>query len=140
VPFLIRWPGRIKPGRSDALVSQIDLLASFAELLDIKLTKDQVPDSQNNLKAFLGRDKVGLTEMVEEARGLALRIGDWKYVMNKPGSKGNNKKKPAAVKGELYNLKEDIAEKNNLIDTHPEKAELMHKRLKEIIDQGRIRQ
>jgi arylsulfatase A len=140
VPFLIRWPGRIKPGKSNALVSQIDLLASFAELLAIRLTKDQAPDSQNNLKAFLGQDKVGLAEMVEEAGPVAFRSGHWKFVMNKSKPKAKNNKKSTTVKGELYNLKEDIAEKNNLIDQHPEKAEQMQKRLKEIIDQGRIRQ
>jgi len=140
IPFIIRWPGKIKPGKSDALVSQIDLLASFAELLDIKLTKDQAPDSQNNLKAFLGQDKVGLTEMVEEIRRTtAVRNGHWKYIMPKSKPKGKNNKKAPTVKGELYNLKEDITEKNNLIDKHPEKAALMQKRLEEIISQGRIR-
>ena len=34
VPFILRWPARVEPGVSDALVNQIDLLASFADLLD----------------------------------------------------------------------------------------------------------
>ena len=134
VPFLIRWPAKIKPGKSDALVSQVDLLASFADLLDIELTKDQAPDSQNILKAFLGQDKVGLTEMIEEIRGtIALRNGHWKFVMNRSGLKAKNNKQSTNVKDELYNLKEDIAEKNNIIEKYPEKAAMMQKRLKEII-------
>jgi arylsulfatase A-like enzyme len=140
VPLLIRWPAKIKPGKSDALVSQIDLLASFADLLDIELAKDQAPDSQNNLKAFLGQDKVGLTEMIEEIRGvIALRSGHWKFVMNRSGSKAKNNKKSTNAKDELYNLKDDIAEKNNIIEKYPEKAALMKKRLKEIITRGQIR-
>ncbi len=130
VPLLIRWPARIKPGKSDALVSQVDLLASFADLLDIELARDQAPDSQNILKAFLGQDKVGLTEMIEEIRGtIALRSGHWKFVMKK----SNN------ASDELYNLKEDIAEKNNIIEKYPEKAAMMKKKLKEIITRGQIR-
>ncbi len=134
VPLLIRWPAKIKPGKSDALVSQIDLLASFADLLDFKLTKNQATDSQNILKAFLGEDKVGLTEMIEEIRGaIALRKGQWKFVMNKSGAKARNNKKPTNVKNELYNLKDDIAEKNNIIEKYPQKAAMMEKRLEEII-------
>lgn len=140
VPLLIRWPARIKPGKSDALVSQIDLLASFTDLLDIELTKDQAPDSQNILRAFLGEDKVGLTEMIEEIRGtIALRKGHWKFVMNRSMSKAKDNKKPTTVNGELYNLKDDIAEKNNLIEKHPKKAAQMQRRLKEIVTQRRIR-
>lgn len=139
VPFLIRWPGRIKPGKSDALVNQIDLLASFAQLLDIKLSKDQAPDSRDNLKAFLGRDMVGLGEMVEEAKGIALRVGEWKFIMDDANSNGKNKKKAKGKDGQLYNLKEDIGEKNNVIEKYPEKTAKMKKRLQEIIEQGRIR-
>lgn len=135
VPLIIRWPDKIKPGKSDALVSQVDFLASFAELLDIKLDKDQAPDSRNNLKALLGEDRTGVTEMVEEsARGMALRAGQWKYILG-----GKGKKKAKGTGGQLYNLKEDIAEKNNVIEKYPEKAASMQKRLKEIIAQGRIR-
>ncbi|GAF85004.1 unnamed protein product, partial [marine sediment metagenome] len=45
-------------------------------------------------------------------------------------------KKSTTVNGELYNLKDDIAEKNNIIEKYPKKAALMKKRLKEIIAQG----
>ena len=45
VPFLARWPARIKPGVSDALVSQVDFLATFAELTGQKLAADAGPDS-----------------------------------------------------------------------------------------------
>ena len=103
--------------------------------------KDQAPDSQNNLKAFLGEDKVGLTEMLEERKGVvALRSSHWKFVMNRLKPKTKINQKSTAVNGELYNLKDDIAEKNNIIEKHPKKAAQMQKRLKEIISQGRIRQ
>ena len=139
VPFIIRWPAKIKPGKSDALFSQIDLAASFAGMLGIKLTKDQLPDSKNNLRALLGQDKIGLSEMVEESsRGVAIRSGHWKYIMVK--SRRKNNKQTAGVKGELYDLKNDIGEKVNLIEKYPKRAERMKARLKEIMADGYKRQ
>ena len=104
IPFIVRWPGHIKPGRSSALVSQIDFIASFAELLGIDLADTQAIDSRNTLSAFLGKDDKGLPFMIEEARGVALRQGPWKFI-RKQG------KKPAG----LYNLESDIGEQRNVL-------------------------
>ena len=60
VPFLVRWPGRVKPGVSDALVSQIDLFASLAAFTRQSLPVGAAPDSENVLPALLGRSKTGL--------------------------------------------------------------------------------
>ncbi len=137
VPFIIRWPARIKPGTSDALVNQIDFIASFAEMLDIELPENEAVDSRNTLAALLGQDSMGLPFMIEEAGryGRALRRGDWKYIA--PG-KSRNKKKPGS-KAELYNLKNDPSEQNNIIADHPEKAESMADQLKALMDAGRVR-
>ena len=131
VPLIIRWPGRIKSGTSKALVNQIDLLASFAALLDIELAHDDARDSRNTLDAFLGKDPVGLPFMIEEARGQALRRGKWKYI-----APLKNKKK----KGELYDLDKDIAETDNVIAKFPEIADEMDKILEKLIKDGRVRQ
>ena len=62
VPFIVRWPGRVKPGTSDALVSQVDFLASFAALLKRPLAgADAPPDSVDTLAAFLGTSRTGRT-------------------------------------------------------------------------------
>lgn len=112
VPLIIRWPGHIKPGTSKAMVSQIDFLASFAALTEVELKPDQAIDSRNSLDALLGKDKVGQTYMLEEARGIALRHGPWKFI---PGGKKNKA-------GELYNLNDDPGEQSNVIKDHPAKA------------------
>ena len=54
VPFLVRWPGRVKRGVSDALMSQVDLLASFAAFTGQKLAPTDAPDSQDMLGTLLG--------------------------------------------------------------------------------------
>ena len=111
VPFIIKWPGVIDPGStSDALVNQIDLLASLAEVVDVELSAEQARDSRNTLAAFKGEDAIGLPYMIEEARGLAIRQGQWKFI-----PKGKDK-------GELYDLSEDQGEQHNLFSAHPDKA------------------
>ena len=129
--MIIRWPERIAPGTSDALVNQIDLVASFAALLGVELPEKEACDSRNILKAFLGEDPVGHTFMIEEAYGLALRHGSWKYIQPSQKKKGNG--------AQLFNLKNDVGEKNNIIASHPEVAERMASQLQEWIDAGRVR-
>lgn len=134
VPLIIRWPAAIKPGTSDALVNQIDFIASFAALLNQELRDHEAKDSRNTLNAFLGKDQVGLPFMLEEAaqKGRALRIGDWKYI-----GEGPSKKKPKGA--ELYNLAKDPSEQNNMVTEHPEKAEAMAAKLKKLMEAPGVR-
>jgi arylsulfatase A len=118
VPFMIKWPSKIKPGKSTALVSQIDFIASFASLVGVQLKDDQGIDSRNMMPAFLGQDEKGLPYMIEEARILALRQGSWKYIQ---GSSRKGKK----AKDQLYNLDSDIGEEINIIGQQPERAKAM---------------
>jgi len=128
VPFIIRWPGKIKPGVSAAMVNQIDFVASFAHLLGIDLPANEARDSRDTLAAFLGKDPVGQKYMIEEANGLALRQGDWKYIQGSNKKKKNSKGKS----GKLYNLKTDPSEKKNIISKYPERADLMDKLLQQL--------
>jgi arylsulfatase A len=123
VPFIIRWPAKIKPGTSKALVNQIDFTASFAKFLSLDMKADEAADSRDTWKAFMGEDKQGLPFMLEEARGLAIRKGDWKYIAKAGKKKNRSKNAPARpVQGELYNLKTDVGERKNIINNHPEIA------------------
>src|SRR6185295_9091721 len=73
VPFIVRWPGRVKPGVSDALLSQVDFPASFAVLVGQTFESKTSPDSQNVLAALLGDSPKGRTDLVEHSGGLAVR-------------------------------------------------------------------
>ncbi len=134
VPLIIRWPAKIKPGVSEAMVNQIDFIASFAELFSIDLSDDEACDSRSTLAAFLGEDPKGLDYMIEEAGIKALRLGDWKYI---PGNSPKNKKK--AKKAELYNLDKDPSEQDNVAPKHPEKAEEMDTLLKKLMKADGVR-
>ncbi len=70
IPFLVRWPGQIKPGTtSNALISQVDLLASLAALVGQELPDDAGPDSANVLPALLGTSSKGRDQLVEQGGG-----------------------------------------------------------------------
>ncbi len=128
LPFIIYWPQKVKPGVSDAIVSQIDLFASIAKLSKVKLNKIDAPDSREALTTFIGKSqKTKFNEVLIQNNGgaIALRCGDWKYIS------GNNKNGKETL-GELYNLNEDIAEKNNLADLKPEIVVKFQKRIDEI--------
>ena len=122
MPFIVRWPGVIKNDVSDALVSQVDLLRSFASLLHQPLTATDAPDSRNVMNALLGKTANGRTMMIEEGGALAIVKGDWKYIEPHKGPKvfphvdieSGYEQAP-----QLYNLKKDIAEKVNLAGNYP---------------------
>lgn len=129
VPFIIRWPGHIAPGVSDALVNQVDFLASFADLLHIDLPAGEGRDSRNMMPTFLGKEKAGLGYMIEEAQHttIALRAGDWKFIRPSEHERGRIKER------ELYNIRLDPSEQNNLVVKSPERADAMEQQLEELI-------
>ncbi|HEY5653216.1 MAG TPA: arylsulfatase [Pontiella sp.] len=136
VPFIIRWPARIKPGVSDAMVNQIDFIASFADLLNLKLPSNAARDSRNILKTFLGDNTESYTTMIEEfPHGLALRKGDWKYIAPYKNTWKNNRNHAA----ELYYLENDPGEMKNIINNHPERAEAMDLELKALKNSAAVR-
>jgi arylsulfatase A-like enzyme len=126
VPFMVYWKGTIKPKVSDAMVCQMDFMASFAPLIK---AEHKAKDSQNILDAFLGKSDKGRNELVTEAMGrLAFRQGDYAFI---PIYKGNPKNEEvnievgASPEVQLYNVKIDPAQKVNIAKDNPEKVKEM---------------
>lgn len=135
VPFIVSWPGKIKPGVSNALVNQIDLMGSLASYLDIPLNDNEGVDSRNTLDAFMGKSEKGLESMVVEAgNGRALRRGEWKYIPDLGRSYGSPK-----MSKQLYNLANDPGEQNNIIEQNPEIAKSMAEELEKILNGESVR-
>ena len=78
VPMLVYWKGRVKPIVSDELVSQLDLYASIANLIDAEVPDGL--DSQDQMDAFLGEGKGRESLIVEAKSRLALRSGDYTLI------------------------------------------------------------
>ena len=134
VPFIVTWPGKSKPGISDAIVSQVDLYASVAELIGKPVPANAGQDGQNVLSTFLGETEEGREYVIQEAlTQIAVRKGSWKYIP--PGSiterqgimtwkEGSGwKKTPVEEPGLLFHLTEDSTESRNLAAHYPEKVE-----------------
>jgi arylsulfatase A-like enzyme len=139
VPFIVRWPARVKPGVSDALVSQIDLLASFAKLAGQSLATNDAPDSLNVLLALLGESKVGRPFLVEQGGPLALREGNWKYIRPSKGPKryeATNTEPGNDPAGQVFDLSDDLGERTNLAEKNVTRLEEMGRRLDTIQQQG----
>ncbi len=120
MPLLARWPARIRPGESGALIGQIDLLASFAALTGQRLPGSAAPDSFDILPALLGESKQGRDHLVEQGPGLSLRKGLWKLIPLRNG--------PA----ELYDLARDLSETKNVAAENPRVVEEMTALLEKI--------
>jgi len=128
VPFFVYWKSQIKPKVSDALVCQLDIMASLAALLDVPMKGEY--DSQDIISAFIGKSNKGRKELIVEANGkLALRYGDWTLI---PPYKGEVVNKAGVEVGNLpdfglYNLKKDRSQKINLSENKKSQLEKMKK-------------
>ena len=124
VPLIAHWPARIQPGVSGALVGQQDFFASLARLTGRKLGDDAAPDSCDMLPALLGESKTGREWIVEHARALSIRQGEFKMIAANPGpavNKSTNTELGTGPEPQLYRVSEDPEEKNNLARQMPEK-------------------
>ena len=97
VPFLARWPAKIPNGKeSDALISQIDLLPTFAALANASLPDDAVIDGVNQLPLLTGKSKKSQREMLvispNSPKHLTIRKDDWVYIpaQDEGGFQGKN--------------------------------------------------
>tara|TARA_R110002126_G_scaffold72364_1_gene180919 strand:+ start:103915 stop:105462 length:1548 start_codon:yes stop_codon:yes gene_type:complete len=126
VPFITYWKNKIQPGTSDAMVSQIDLFNSLATLVG---SDKKGPDSQDLLNVFMGKSKNGRENLILEATSrTAFRQGDWVLIPSYKGAKVNKIKNIETGNSkafQLYNLKEDIGQENNLAENNPEKLKEM---------------
>jgi len=117
VPMITYWPGTIKAGVSDALISQIDYFASLGKLVNGTIAKGDAFDSEDHLNALLNANKPARKMLLEEGYTLAIRNNNFKYIA--PISKKQvfpNWIKNKGVEGgvtlepQLFNLSNDFGE------------------------------
>jgi arylsulfatase A-like enzyme len=144
VPLIVRWPGKVKPGVSPALVTQVDFPATFAALIRQPTRQSGKPpdagDGLNLLNALLGKTRTGRPDFVEQAGALSLRSGQWKYIEPGKGAKVNkntNTELGNDPAPQLYNLASDPGETRNLATLYPSRVTQMAARLEQIKKSGR---
>ncbi len=120
VPAIAWWPGKIKANtKTDQLAVGMDLLPTFAELAGIKIPEDRKLDGLSLCELLLDGNDLPRRQVFfgyEPKLGTAMRDGDWKMIV-----KGD--------RVELYNLSNDVGEKNNLVNDQPTRAKAMRARI-----------
>ena len=150
VPFIVKWPSLVQPGSvSDALVSQVDLFATLAAVVGHSLPAGVAEDSHDLLAVLKQNAPSPRRSIVHNtfANAYAVRHDHWLLIANKTGA---HSKVPAwfdlengYVKnehpGELYDLRADLAQKQNLYATEPAKVEELTDILASIRAKGQVR-
>jgi len=126
VPFITYWKGKIQPEVSDALVSQLDIFSSLAALVG---SNAKVGDSQQMLDVFMGKSDDAREDLILEATSrTALRKGEWIMIPPYKGpalNKAVNIETGNSTEYQLYNLKNDVVQQQNLADSNKEKLDEM---------------
>lgn len=126
-PLIVRWPGKVAPGQiSEELVSSVDFYPTFLSIAGGKLPETQIFDGKDITSEIMGKRSDNQRAIFwhypvyhHDVPKSVIRKGEWKLVENL-----------IDYSYELYNLKEDISEKNNLADSNPQKLEELKTELK----------
>ena len=139
MPFVVRWPGKVKAGSTTGqTICFTDLMSTFAAIVDYQLPRDAGPDSFNFLPVLVGEqpeDEPIRDHLVMKSGGgkMVIRSGNWKLI-DSLGSGGFSKPRrikpgPNDPKGQLYNLANDPAEQINLYARHPDRVAKLEAKL-----------
>jgi arylsulfatase A-like enzyme len=153
VPFIARWPGKIPAGAvSGETICHVDLMATLAALLGVKLPADAGVDSINILPALLGEKREApLREATVHHSALgkfAIRCGDWVLILAPTGDDNARNGEPDWFRkdrgyaphtepGELFHLAADPAQKNNLYGKEPLKVKELAALMERYVTEGR---
>jgi arylsulfatase A len=150
VPFLVKWPGIVKAGTvNDALISQVDLMATIASIVGYKLPANTAHDSYDLLSVWKKQSASPRHSIVHNTveGAYAIRHDQWVLIAAKTGAHSpvpawfdrENGYAKNAHSGELYDLSVDLGQKNNLYVEKPEKVRELATLLKRIRAKGQMR-
>jgi arylsulfatase A-like enzyme len=134
VPFIVRWPGQTKAGTANDIPAiHVDIYPTLVEIAGGKMPASQMFDGESLVSLFrnpagkLTRDAIfqhfpgylgAGTDSWRTTPVSLIQAGDWKLMEFLEDGRL-----------ELYNLRDDIGEKNNLAATQPAKAKELHAKL-----------
>ena len=147
VPFIVRWPGRIKPGtRSDETIVLTDIMASCAGILGTELSANTAEDSVNLLPVLRGgKMEKPLHDVVihhSVSGHFAIRKGQWKLLLCRGSGGWSPPREAEATKQklpmlQLYDLASDPKESKNLQAKYPDKVKELAADLAKAFRNGR---
>lgn len=136
VPFLVRWPGRITPGVSEAVLSQVDLPATLSKLAGATFDRSHAPDTQERPATLTGEDRIGRPSVLLQSAAtgvgaIALREGRWLYIPPSRIRAGMNPDTEVTIAepGALFDLETDPGQQHDLAKAQPDRLQAMRARL-----------
>jgi arylsulfatase A len=150
VPLVVRWPKNVASGAvSEALTSQVDIMATLASVVGVKLPAGAAEDSFDLLPVWKSGAPSPRHTIVHNtnANGYALRHDNWLLVAAKTGAvtrvppwfDKENHYPANPHPGELYDLSKDISERNNLYGEQPQKVAELEALLATVRAKGQVR-
>jgi len=146
IPCLIQWPANIKvPHAVSQTICLNDFMRTFAEITGYQLADNEAEDSYSLLPAILNPEDKKIIREATVSHSIngsfTIRQGDWKLLLA-AGSGGWSSPKPGKEEEgllpvQLYNLKNDPSEKENLQAENPEVVQKLTALLKKYIEDGR---
>ncbi len=116
------------------------MFRSLSSIAGQPLAPTLAPDSLDSSPTLTGQSRAGRESLVEQAGGLALRVGQWKYIepSNRPRMNTNtNTELGNDTVPQLYDLAQDPGETRNLAPSEPARVQAMVERLAAIRRGGR---
>ena len=126
VPFILSWPGHVKKGESDALVSQVDALRTLSAIVGAKLPHEAAPNSLDMQRTWLGKSRESRPYAIKMAANhtLVLRTPEWKYIEPSNGAPmitfGPKIESGYLPQPQLYRLGKTDYEEQNEAPQHPD--------------------
>jgi arylsulfatase A len=150
VPFVVRWPGNVKPGSvSDALVSQVDLLATLAAVVGCDVPANSAHDSYDLLPVWTENAPSPRRSIVHNTAkdAYAVRHEQWLLIAHRTGAHSpvpawfeqQHGYRKHDMPGELYDLHTDLAQQKNLYADNPDKVQELTRLLSQIREKGQVR-
>jgi arylsulfatase A len=139
VPFIVRYPSVVPPGRvCDALVHQADLMATLADLLGAELPADAGEDSVSLVPLLKGGREPVRRQAVSCSMGgvPAIRDGSWKLILGE-GSGNWSKGGEDGAGPKLFDLAADLGERRNLASSEPDRVAAMKAAYETLVAAGR---
>jgi arylsulfatase A len=154
VPMIVRWPNNVPANsQTDELISQIDIMATLANLVGFELPNDAAEDSFNQLPLWTAKSPTSSRHSLVHntfADKYAIRSNDWTLINTKTGNENVRlerfnysdwQKKHGYVsddndKGQLFDMAGDRGQRHNLIGKHPKKATELLMQLEQIQKSG----
>lgn len=134
VPFVVRWPGVVKPGTTcGQTVGSVDILATLADALGVNLPADAGEDSVSLMPLLCGDDRPIHEALVHQSSSgiFAIRSGSWKLIFG-PGSGPADGTKP-----HLYDLSADLNESKNVAADQPDHVRRLTRLMEKLVADGR---